>query len=76
VNVDEYREHLIGAILIVKMAGNIPVPELLQAIEHAEVVGPVLDPTLYRNKAHAMEQDKELLRAVLPIHQLAKKHGL
>jgi hypothetical protein len=38
---------------------------LLEAIEHAGAVAPILDPTLYREKASAMEEDRRLLEAAL-----------
>lgn len=46
---------------------------LLQDIEHAHAVGPILDPTLYREKVDVMELDKELLRAALPLRAHMQK---
>ncbi len=48
-------------------------PAMIKAIEHAETVGPVLDPTLYRDKVNAMLQDKALLEAALPLWKLHRE---
>jgi hypothetical protein len=42
-------------------------PGLLRDIERAHAAGPILDPTLYRDKAKAMDEDAELLRAALKL---------
>ena len=49
------------------------IPGMLEAIERAHSIGPFLDPTLYRDKVGAMEQDKEILRAALPLFKLREK---
>lgn len=65
-----------SAVLMCAMAGNAlaqhDLPKLLEAIEHAHAIGPILDPTLYRDKMPAMEQDKELLLAALPLWRWIK----
>ena len=39
--------------------------ELLADIDRADALGPLLDPTLYREKHRAMEEDAEVFRAAL-----------
>ena len=46
-------------------------PSLLRAIEHSEAVAPVLDPTLYREKAKAMRQDRDIIRAAMALWQFS-----
>lgn len=48
------------------------VPKIIAAIENANAVGPIIDPTMYREKSKAMSEDEELLRAALPLWKLAK----
>jgi hypothetical protein len=61
------------------LAGNVlcvtikDLPALIAACERAEATGPLLDPTLYREKVKAMREDLELFRAALPLWTLAKK---
>jgi hypothetical protein len=52
---------------------HVDLPAILESIEKAHTVGPILDPTLYRDKRKAMEEDAELLKAALPLWRLAKK---
>ena len=49
------------------------IPKMLENIDRANSVGPILNPTLWMQKHEAMEQDAELLRAALPLWQHAKK---
>lgn len=37
--------------------------ELLRAISRAETLGPILDPTLYRDKRKAMDEDRKVFEA-------------
>lgn len=50
-----------------EVLSGLDIPGLLRAIDHADALGPILDPTLYREKAKAMAEDKALLQAALPL---------
>jgi len=71
--VQRHRE----AVKTVYMAGlsivGHDLPELLRAIERADAFGPILDPTLYRDRAGAMHEDRELLEAALPLWRFAQR---
>jgi hypothetical protein len=69
----EYRTAITTIALCARMIAEHDLPKLLADIEHADSVGPILDPTLWRDKHRAMEQDREILKAALPLHTLAKK---
>ncbi len=69
----EYRAAIQAAVVASKMLVIHDVPDLLEAIERAHAVGPMLDPTLYRDKAKAMDEDKEILEAALPLWRLGRK---
>ena len=63
-------------VLIVSVAGllsQLDLPAMLERIERAHALGPMLDPTLYRAKAKAMDEDAELIRAALPLWRHAQK---
>ncbi len=70
---ETYRAGVTMAAAAARLLAGVDVPGLLADIEHADAVGPLLDPTLYREKARAMGEDRELLRAALPLHQMGKK---
>ncbi len=57
------------AVLLTEM----PIDELLLGIEKAEAVGPMLDPSLYREKSAAMAQDKKLLQAAKSLMVIGKE---
>jgi hypothetical protein len=65
--IGDYRE----AVLAAKFAANLLVAHdiagILDAIERADAVGPIMDPTLYREKVGAMHEDRDLLRAALQL---------
>lgn len=63
-NGDLYRTHLLMAYALARALVDLPLQEMLNAIGHAHAIGPILDPTLYRDKMHAMEQDTAVLRAL------------
>lgn len=69
----EYRGAVQAAALCASMLAQWDLPGLLEAIGRAETVGPIVDPTLYREKAGAMAEDKALLEAALPLWKMRKK---
>jgi hypothetical protein len=71
--ISEYRSALLLILNSARVMTVVDLPKLLSDIEHAHAVGPMLDPTLYREKMRAMDEDKEILTAALPLWKLAKK---
>jgi hypothetical protein len=63
--VADYRAAVIACHKARALLHEHDLPSLLAAFGRAETTGPVLDPTLWREKAKLMEQDKEILRAAL-----------
>jgi hypothetical protein len=41
----------------------LPLKELIEAGDHSLAIGPITDPTLWRDKAVPLQQDLELLKA-------------
>jgi hypothetical protein len=68
---ETYQSAVLSAKLCADLLRHHDIPEILGAIERAETLGPVLDPTLYRQKIRVMEEDRELLRAA----QVLRKFG-
>ncbi|MGH9462021.1 MAG: hypothetical protein ACRD1X_12430 [Vicinamibacteria bacterium] len=69
---EEYRDNLIMVLTSARTLLLVDVPDLLNRISRAETLGPLLDPTLWIRNHQAMEEDKELLEAALPLYNLAK----
>lgn len=70
---EEYRDQLILIANAARIISMVDVPDFLNRIERAHALGAVLDPTLYRKNVEAMDQDKELLEAALPLWRLANR---
>lgn len=72
---DEYQEAILTCILAGKVMMALPLPDVLNAMSRAETLGPILDPTLYREKSDDMAADRELVEAALPLWRLARKRA-
>ncbi len=48
-------------------------PKVLATVNQAEAIGPILNPTLFREKAQALREDKELLEAAMPLYNLVQR---
>lgn len=68
----EYQVTVGEVMLMAERLAQLGIPELLAAIERAEAMGPILDPTLWVAKNRAMQEDKELLLAALPLRNIAE----
>jgi hypothetical protein len=70
---DEYRSAILACAMAVRILSVHDLQKMLNAISSSEGIGPILHPALYREKAKAMEEDKQLLRAALPLWEMAKR---
>lgn len=70
--IDAYQDAVRACALLAGLLLMHDLPGLLRAIERADAIGPLVDPTLWRDKGAAMLQDKELLEAALPLWRYAK----
>lgn len=61
---ENYGANLAALWALAELCREAPLGEMLAAAERATVVGPLLDPTLYREKAGALHEDIEMLRAL------------
>lgn len=69
---DEYRQHLLTIVLAARALVDVPVDEMLRAIDRADSLGPILDPTLWITRNKAMQEDAALLRAAHPLVEYAQ----
>jgi hypothetical protein len=70
-DVETYQSAVQACAIAATLLRQHDIPELLRAIEHADAFGPLLDPTLWRDKHEAMNRDRKLLEAALPLWRLA-----
>lgn len=71
----EYQEAVKACALARALLQVHDIPGMLRAIDHADAVGPILDPTLYRERAGAMAEDRQLLKAALPLAMFKVPRG-
>ena len=71
-DVQTYQATVIAALQAAKILRLHDIPKILRAIDHADSVGPLLDPTLWMQKGQAMKEDRKVLQAALPLWNLAK----
>jgi len=72
---DTYRN---AVVLCAAAAGfladaELPLQELVRAIDHSDAVAPLLDPTLWLQKRTAMAEDKELFLAAMQLQAIGKR---
>lgn len=70
---ERYQAALLCVFQCAQFISTADVPDLLARIERAHSFGALLDPTLYRQKVQAMDQDKEMIEAALPLWRWAKR---
>jgi hypothetical protein len=68
-NAADYQAAVVACHLARALLHDYDLPSPLRAIEHSEAVAPILDPTLYREKAKAMGQDRDIIRAAMALWQ-------
>ncbi len=71
--IEEYRSALRTCALAAQLLAQHDIPKLLADIEHADSFGPLLDPTLWRDKHKAMNEDREMFRAALSLRVIGMK---
>lgn len=70
---DDYAAAIMSCVMAARLLSLHDLPGILAAIERTEALGPLLDPTLYRDRSRAMWDDKEMLEAAMPLWRLAER---
>lgn len=76
--VDDYHRAVSVAAIAANMLHGIDFESLIRDIDTADAIGPILDPTLYREKAKALHEDRALLVAAQNLAGVVKRgadHG-
>ena len=71
--IQDYQTTVIAVAMIAGAIHELDIPGILTNIGYAEVFGPLSDPTLWREKREAMEEDRKLLQAAMPLWQWAQE---
>ncbi len=69
----DYTAAVTACAVAAQLLAGCDLPKMLRAIDRAGVVGPLVNPTLYRDREGAMRQDAELMRAALPLRRVGAK---
>lgn len=69
----EYRVQLQSILNLATLVHGLKIADVLQAINHAEVIGPILDPTTYLKSATSLECQKRIAEAALQFQQAIEK---
>lgn len=70
---EQWRADLTRVYAAAAALHDLPVERMLNAIELADAFGPMVDPTLYRANAESMHQDRDALRAAVPLVELGRR---
>lgn len=62
-----YVDAITGVQIAAGMLREIDLAGVLNAMEHADALGPILDPTLYKAASAKMDQVRALVTAALPL---------
>ena len=70
---EEYKSQLLLVASAAKTLIFIDVRDLLDKINRADTMGPIMDPTLWMKNHGKMDEDKEMLEAALPLWRWGKE---
>lgn len=71
---DAYREAMDQVSSVVLLIRVLPVSQLLAAISKAEALGPILEPTAYRDGgARRLAEQQQVLEALAKVQELAER---
>jgi hypothetical protein len=65
----EYSIQLQSILNLATLVNQLKIADVLQAINHAETLGPILDPTTYLKAATSLECQKTIVEAALQFQQ-------
>jgi hypothetical protein len=71
----EYRTGMDLVSAACRMLLMVPIDDLLATVQHAETVGPILEPTAFlRGGGDNLAAQREILQAALRLRQVAERH--
>jgi len=70
---DEYRAALLIVYTQAMVLAAYDLDEMIAAIDRAETLGPIVDPTLWKDKRQSMAEDRAVLEAALPLWRMGRE---
>ena len=70
----EYRMHMDEATMTVKLLYSLPLGQMARHIERCHAVGPMLDPTAYRDGMRNLEEQEAVVSALLAARKVIEKN--
>lgn len=70
---EEYQASVAACYTCAAMLAQFDLREVLQRIETADVVGPILDPTLWMQNSDKMQEDKTAVKAALELSEFGRR---
>jgi len=70
--VEEVRATQTKIGLITQVVVDLPLQEMAEEIERADVLGPILDPTAWLESEHGMREWKELITPLIQFQKVAR----
>lgn len=71
--VEQWQTDLTTVYTVARLLAMLPLERMLAAIEQADAVAPIVDPTLYRANAPKMHEDRDAIRAAVPLAELGRR---
>ncbi len=72
-DIEDHQNAIRAAVIAAQLLAQHPIANLIEAAHRALDVGWIGDPTLWRDKHKALEEDLEILEAALPLVRLHRK---
>jgi hypothetical protein len=71
----EYRTYMDLVTAACRMLLMVPIDDLLATVQHAETLGPILEPTAFlRGGADNLAAQREVLQAAQRLREVAERH--
>lgn len=68
-----HTEAVLAVIAAARLLEKVDLSEAINAAEHAAIVAPMIDPTLWRENGNKLAEDIELMRKAKPLWLWAKE---
>ncbi len=71
--IDDHQACVKTVVLLARSLDIYDIPKAIDAATRALEMGPYIDPTAWRANHRKLEEDREMLRAALPLWELVQK---
>jgi len=68
-----YKEHILRMYIVIRMLRDIPLEEMITSAERSMAIGPVFDPTLFKEKHQNMAEDILAMKSLMEAKMISTK---